>query len=228
MTISVLIPYAGTCPHRARALAYVARRYDRLGWEVCVAGDDTDPWCKARAVDAALERATGTTLVVADADCWSNDTEALVANHEPGTWAMPHVFVWRLDQASTAAVIDDGLEPTKKMRRTRSPYRGVPGGGIAILDRATYERCPLDRRFVDWGGEDMSWGWALHATAGRPRHLAGPLWHLWHPPARPARPPFSPPESQALAGQYSDARRDPTLMARLLEEARQCRSPIST
>jgi len=46
----------------------------------------------------------------------------------------------------------------------------------------------FNETMTGWGREDDSWGVALKTLAGKPFHLRGRLWHLWHPPqARPDR-----------------------------------------
>src|SRR5262245_52133337 len=106
--ISVLIPFAGNNEWRLRSLQWVARRYRELGWEVVTGRGNPARWCKAEAVDDALDRAHGETLVVADADCWSNgirivaetvDTRTGGARQRDGhvrpaaTWGIPHTYV---------------------------------------------------------------------------------------------------------------------------------------
>lgn len=220
MTVSVLIPFAGECPWRLRALDWVRAHYEQLGWEVIIGQGDPGAWRKADAVADALSRATGDVLVVADADCWSNDIETAAAIVNDGTpWSVPHTRVYRLNQGATEKVYA-GEEPSSALWRARPPYRGVMGGGIVVIARDVYDDIPLDRRFVRWGGEDDSWGWALRTLVGEPERLTAHLWHLWHPSVAPPNATRDNPPNNALAGRYKDAWQDRDAMRAIVEEAR--------
>lgn len=221
MTVSVLVPFGGTCEWRQRALDWTRARYEELGWEVVVGRGDADEWRKADAVAEALQRARGDVLVVADADCWSCDIAAAVELVEQGTpWVVPFMRVYRLNQRATESVYE-GEELSHRLSRARPPYRGVMGGGIVVIDRDLYAQLPLDRRFVGWGGEDDSWGWALRTLIGEPTRLNAHLWHLWHPSLAPTRAgDYGNPDNNALAGRYKDAWQQPDVMRTIVEEAR--------
>lgn len=205
MTVSVLIPYRpDPTGHRAAALAHVERWWaeQHPSWQVLRGACQDGPWVKAAAVAAALCRAEGDVLVVADADVippGAGSVVELVARGGAG-WAMPHQRVHRLTEATTALIVrgaalpDPALSPGRGVRTppTSRPveqlHTGVAGGGCVVLPRALYERAPLDPRFAGWGQEDASWGRALTVLAGPPWRQPEPLWHLWHPPARRLSP----------------------------------------
>lgn len=228
MAVSVVVPFAGDCEHRARALAWTRQRYEQFGWEVVVGQGDAEEWRKADAVTDALERAAGDTLVVADCDVWSNEIEPAVHAVERGApWVVPFRQVYRLNRASTEKIYE-GDEFSARLLRARPPYRGVIGGGIIVLTRELYGRVPLDRRFVGWGGEDLSWGYALRTLAGEPVRLGAHLWHLWHPPqVRPSEQRRWNAGNTALYRRYAKARSNPDLMLELVKEAT-CPHPEST
>ncbi len=134
-------------------------------------------------------------------------------------WAVPHIGISRLTEAATAQVLagidPDTLEPEAL---EEPPYRAHPGGGIVVIRRDVYEQVPLDPRFIGWGREDDSWGLALKTLIGRPVHLRGRLWHLWHPPQpRPTRTHGSD-DNEALYQRYRAANHAPARMAALIEE----------
>ncbi|MBV2364249.1 glycosyltransferase family protein [Streptomonospora nanhaiensis] len=213
----MIIPWQGGCAHREAALGWVRARWARAGYRV-VLGEHTGPWCKARAVAAALPEATGDVLVVADADCWPERLDAaLEAVGAGAAWAMPHGPVYRLSAEATADVLA-GADPGPQMPLAQRPYEGWPGGGIVVLPRGTYERVPLDPRFVGWSGEDESWARALTILAGPGWRGRGRLWHLWHPPQRRVSRRWGSPAARALAGRYRAAR-TPQAMRALLDSA---------
>lgn len=218
--ISVLIPFGGDCEWRARALEWTRSRYAVLGWEVLVGDGNVDEWRKADAVQDALRRAHGDILVIADGDCWCDDLEVSVAAVEAdAAWSVPFLHVHRLNQAATEQVYA-GAELNTKLEIDRATYRGVMGGGVVVIHRDVYEQIPMDRRFVDWGGEDDCWGWALRTIVGEPERCDGPLWHLWHPLAKPADGRYANEASVVLAERYEAAWQDPAAMRTIIEEAR--------
>lgn len=219
MTVSVLIPFHSDDPWRQRARAHVTAHYQRLGWEV-VGGDCPPPWRKAVAVHAAAARASGEVFVVADSDCLCAGTPAAVQAVSDGApWAMPHRNVHRLDETATTAVYN-GTQPEQTTSRAEPTREGVFGGGIVVLTRRTWERSPLDARFVGWGQEDLAWSRALQCLAGPLVRLHHDLWHLWHPePDRLSRKVGSD-ASLALYIRYGKALCNPTRMAALIDEGR--------
>lgn len=223
MTVSVVVPYRADCYFRERALRWVlscwAERHPEF--EVVLGQDGSGAWRKAVAVRDALAKANGDVLVVADADVWSDSVADAVAVVEDGTaWALPHRCVRRLTVHATDLVID-GASPIDAERRRgliQSAYAGVPGGGMVVLERATYEACPLDERFIGWGGEDEAWGWALSTLFGAPRRMNGMLWHLWHPPAPRLSRVIGSRENDMIRKAYFQARADRERMRSLLAE----------
>jgi hypothetical protein len=214
--VSVLVPFAGLDPYRLEALGYITAHYD---WEVVV-GTCEGPWRKAVAVQNAANRATGDLFVVADADCFSPGTpEAVQAVAEGAAWAMPHKKVHRLTRDVSRTVID-GTEPHRHSPTDQPPYTGTFGGGIVVLTRDTWNRTPLDPRFVGWGQEDDSWAIALNGLASPCVRLQHPLWHLWHPPQERMSRRIGSPESKALFAAYHAARNDPRALAQIVREGR--------
>lgn len=217
MTVEVLIPYAGDCPHRARALAWVR---EHLPWPVTIAAG-TEPWSKGGAVLPAAERSRADALVICDGDVWTSGLQEAVNAVQAGAgWAIPHRAVFRLTEAATAAALTGGptaIDP-HTLELAERPYLGVIGGGIVVLPRWLLLSVPIDPRFIGWGGEDEAWGHALRTMAGPPVRLKRPLVHLWHPPQpRITRRRGSDANSRLLR-RYVNAIDDTTAMARLLAE----------
>ena len=216
--ISVVVPWRDGCRHRQRALDHVVAWWSQFGVEVVLGDCPTTGWCKAAAVADGLELATGDVLVIADADVVLADPDdfarAVDALGSHG-WAVPHRKVHRWDDTQTARIID-GDEPQGTASRV---HDGVLGGGIVILTRALYEAVPLDPRFVGWGQEDESWGFALRRLAGSPHRGRSDLWHLWHPPADRMNRKWGSEQSKQLGKRYELAR-SPERMRQLIDEAK--------
>lgn len=215
-TVEVVIPWRGGCPHREAALEWVTDRWLALGWPVTVAEHAVGPWVKAKAVTPAVEASTADTIVVADADVWC-DAVGDAVEQAGRRWAIPHKYVHRLDQPSTADVYAGG-DPNLGHRQER-PYRGHAGGGIVVLPRSLYLDVPLDPRFEGWGQEDDAWAQALTVVAGKPWRGQAPLWHLYHP-TQPRRSRAIGSEASLALGRRYTAARTPDAVRRLLDEFR--------
>lgn len=209
----VIVPFAGDCPHRRRALEWVTARHE---YPVTVAYGGV-PWVKAEAIGPAIEQSSADIIVLADADCWTDGLPEAVRAVELGApWAKPHKMVYRLTEGSTRAFMA-GKSWTEL---DQQPYQGIAGGGFVVAPRETLLDVPMDKRFVGWGQEDIAFAMALHV-------LAGPAWlgdadliHLWHPPQERMTRRKGSPESWALFRRYQAAKRKPDLMRELLKEAR--------
>jgi hypothetical protein len=221
VTVDVIIPWRPGCPDRERALEYVLRRWDLAGHFVTLAENRTGPWNKAAAVMPAAWRSAADVLVIADADVWCDDIEPSLELVASGRrrWAVPHGRVHRLDQAATDELLAAGTFPTPD-RLAERPYRGHPGGGIVVIDRATCLDVPLDPRFVGWGHEDDAWALALGRLAGAPGRGTAPLWHLWHPPQPRLNRRVGSRDSQIHFRRYVTAARNRAAMTELINEAK--------
>lgn len=231
--VSVIIPWRPGEPERDRALQAVIAQYAKhRDWQIVVQSDvGTGPWNKAATVNAGVERSFGDILVIADADLLCDGVELAVKQLRSlrnVNWVVPYHMLWRMNREATERVVA-GEEPKDVMSDKtlldgyRSPYPGVVGGGIVVIRRSAFERVPMDERFEGWGGEDVSWGYALSATIGRPRRLRNHLYHLWHPPQERISRNKGNEENHALFERYRKASRNRAQMTRLLREAEEAR-----
>lgn len=183
------------------------------------------PWCKAAAVNPAVEASSADIVVVNDADCWTPSlVEAVAAVKDGAAWGMPHYKVFRLSEQSTTRLIEGaGWEEFTRNRKgllSRRAYPAVWGGGIVVARRDVLLEARMDPRFLDWGNEDTSWARALSCLFGDGWRGSAPLLHLWHPPEPRIADDRGSPEGWQLFLRYNKARRDPVAMRALLEEAR--------
>jgi len=214
----VVIPFAGECPYRRRALDHVAARYP---WPVIVAPGG-EPWIKAHAVMAAVEATDAEIIVVADADVWSDGTPAAVEAVASGAaWAIPHRGVFRLTEAASAAYIAGA--PLEGLELAERAYLGWEGGGVVVALRETLLDVPMDPHFIGWGCEDEAWALALNLLAGHRWRGKSQLAHLWHPPQPRTDRRQGSPANFARLRRYVAARHDPAAMRALLTEAEPCR-----
>ncbi len=218
MSVAVLIPWRRTdCPYRSRALAWVVAKLEADGWAVVMGEHNDGPWCKARAVAAALQQTDSEVLVIHDADVWCDGLRAAVAAVEAGAaWSVPHRGVFRLDEPGTVRLMAG--EPLEALPLAERAYLGVEGGGIAVVRREIYEDCPLDARFVGWGGEDEAAGFMWRCLHGPPWRGKTPLAHCFHPSQQRACRSFGSMEGRDLRKRYARARNDADAMKRLIWE----------
>lgn len=232
MRVQVIVPFRGGCPYRERAWGWVREHYTEghPDWKVVEALAPEGEWCKALAVNPAVEASGADIIVQGDADCWTDGLGDAVAAVEAGAgWSIPHLKVHRLSEMGTAAVLDEGKDwreivggPHLKGDRyyDQRPYPGVFGGGFVVASRGVLREVSVDPRFLGWGNEDESHAMALTALFGKPWRGTADLVHCWHPPADRLTRRRGSRESWALRQRYSAARRDPDAIRALLEEAR--------
>lgn len=212
METGVIIPWAGGCEHRQRALDFVT------GWHSYPAtlAEGGEPWSKGAAVNPAIRESDAEIIVVADADCVTEGLLAAIKAVELGApWAIPHRLVYRLTQEGTDLFMASGEYPNPFDRRQ---YTGIAGGGFVVARRETLLEAPMDPRFVGWGHEDEAWAMALTCLFGAPWRGDADLIHLWHPPQPRANPRKGSGEAWSLLLRYGAVRRKPKAMRSLLKE----------
>jgi hypothetical protein len=222
MSVAVVMPYQAG-PGRADLLHHVWNRLADDGWPVVIGAPRQERWCKATAVGEAIAQVelrahAGDVLVVHDADVIVDlaalrEAVAIVETGGAG-WAIPHTHVVRLSENASEALLRGS--PMASPSLARQPYVGVPGGGVVVVPLATYEDTPLDRRFVGWGDEDESWGWALRTLHGEPWRSDASLVHLWHPHAAPGARRNPDINANRLRRAYRAYREDPERMRALV------------
>lgn len=224
-TVEVIVPWRAGDKDRERAWSWLwsSWRAAHPDWPVTLADiPNGEPWVKAKAVMPAIEASSADVVVVADADVWCDTVNQAVGAFGYGyEWAVPHGRVFRLTKPATLLVMT-GTRPEDLGAddRTENPYPGVAGGGIVAVRRDAALDCPMDRRFVGWGGEDFSWGLALAALHGSPWRGSAPLWHLWHTPQPRNSRKIGTDANEELRKRYFDAYGQPDVMRALVNAGR--------
>lgn len=230
MTVAVVVPWAGGCPHREAAWSWVSDRYAALGLPV-IEGVSTDtPFSRSQAILDGASRTDADVLVIADADVWIDDLSPAIHEARAHGWSVPHRLIHRLSGSSTTEVLAGadwhGLPLSTDNRQDCKPYKGNETGTLVVLTRDVLEHVPPDPRFVGWGQEDEAWGVALRTLIGKPWRGDADLVHLWHPPAERLNRKIGSPASKQLARRYLAARNTPDAMAALVEEGRLAWIPL--
>lgn len=226
MRVAVVMPLGGACWHRQTNAEVVARRWCQEHPEWPLAAPQAPPgapWIKARVVTPAVEATNADIVIVTDADVWCEakaTVAAVRAVADGAPWAIPHAKVLRLTPAASARwrsvpFIHPGPDDLDEV-----PYTGTASGGLCVYRRSVYLDCPLDPRFVGWGGEDHSAGYALATLHGPPWRGHRPLIHLWHPPAERVDRRVGSAENEALRRRYRMATGHVPSMRALIQEAK--------
>lgn len=222
MTTAVIVPWLPGCPHRERAWEWVQRQYseNHPTWEIVTGSPE--PFSRSRGILEAARKTDADVLVVSDADVYCDPSEAVDAAGEHG-WAVPHLFLHRLSEASTACVLagEDwrGLPLSTDNAQDSKPYKGNEAGTLLVIRQDVLEDVPPDPRYVSWGQEDTSWSKALRVLVGPPWRGDRDLPHLYHPPASRLSRVKGSEENMQLYRRYKQARH-PQLMRRLVDEAK--------
>lgn len=167
---------------------------------------------------AAVRDVDSDLVVVHDADVWVEELPTVVEQIRPyHDWVIPHLHVRRLNRDATRVVLEGG---PIDMRRTVERHRACVGGALVIIRREILERVPFDPRYRGWGGEDISFGYAMETLVGRPMRYPFRLAHLWHEPQPRRSRTQGSEETEALFDRYKAAHRSPPAMAVLVDEAR--------
>lgn len=221
--VSVIVPWQPGCPYREASWKYIQQWFHHNApdsWQIIEASHDSVPFNKAQAVRDGFKKSFGKVIVVHDSDSISDSLfEAVDLVKNRYQWAVPHTMVHRLTPEATIKVLE-GTDPTAVLDQTHEkPYKGVIGGGIVVLRRELFEKCPPDNRFVGWGGEDEAWGYALQLVSNQPPARGkGRLIHLWHPPQERMTRMYGSLQSKQLIERYRTAARRRSAMLQLISE----------
>lgn len=232
MNVSLIVPLGdGHNEQRETHWEWLRARWEALRpqWQIVEGRCRADRWCKATAVQAAAEQATGDVWVITDADLWVESWPTLKEAAQLATtnpWVVPCGNVYRLNPEATATIVAHDPDadihwPVERSQlaagRTTNPYRLFPGGGILAITPDNYARSGgFDPRFNGWGGEDTSLASAINTLVGKPARLEASVWHLYHRPASKIQRPSGP--NDRLNRRYLHAEGDPRAMRQLIED----------
>ena len=221
MHVTAIVPFRATCDDRSQAWDYVRARMHTSfpSWSIVEATHDGEPFSKAEAVMRAVYDNDCDVVVVHDADVIVDGIDDCIyqlTRHYK--WAIPHLHVYRLTRDATQHLFRSGHVDGKEVVEQ---HRGAVGGGVVVVDRDTLLSVPFDVRFRGWGGEDLSWGYAMRTLIGLPYRYSYPMYHLWHEPAPRMNRVIGSEQSAVLLQQYLDARNDRDAMQRIVDDAQQ-------
>ena len=158
------------------------------------------PFSKTAAVNNAFSRSSGDIIVILDADTYIDPkiivhcAKRIRESRKMGArvWFIPYLWLYRLTKEATKKVLDsEPREPytfstppsTNDVESTDGSGHGRKYGAlIQIMPREAFELVGgMDEEFRGWGGEDVSFLWALDTLWTPHSNTPNDVLHLWHP-----------------------------------------------
>ncbi|HEX2954680.1 MAG TPA: glycosyltransferase [Bacillota bacterium] len=220
MRISALIAIKKDKGWRDSIWSKVLQRYEQLmpDLELCVVYDESNPFWKTRALNKAAQQATGDILMTVDADVVfrPNLLKEIAAVALKYPWVIPFTKGIRLNKSATQRLLQKALP--KDLKVIKSDIQVVdptPGILINVMKHSSYDAIGgFDERFRGWGHEDTAFVIALNTICGKPYHIPGNVYHLWHPHASKAQ--FK--ANERLLGEYLAAKGSLIKMKQLIKD----------
>jgi hypothetical protein len=185
--VSALIPYKPDNGRRDFLWSFVQIRYQQFlpDVELCVGLDDSELFCRARAINEAAKQASGDIFIIVDIDVIFDPSllRRIIDIIDSHSWIIPFSRAYRLNQAATDHLIEAGLPETFTIAQEDVEYdQIVLGGYMNVMPRNAFEAVGgLDERFKGYGFEDISLAISLDTIRGPHYRMEEIIYHLWHP-----------------------------------------------
>lgn len=195
--ISLLVPFRDDGEHRSRVWDWLRRYWETSlpDAEIIEGHHDGRIFSKARAVNEAATRASGSVFAILDADAYLPATTIqecadIIATHR--RWFVPYEHLYRLSEAHTLHLLTTDpttpipLPPTQDLLdtgpRNHSDGAHKHGAMCQVMSREAFEKVHgMDPRFnKGWGSEDTSFLRSLDTLWARHETMPGNIAHLWH------------------------------------------------
>lgn len=226
MKTAVIIPFYSNNVDRITAYQYTVDWWKSCYPEFEIIRGESFPFIKGVALQNAINQTDAECLIIADADSIiapkENIQKAVDFISRTSRWFVPYDRVFRFTKEETNDYYfksEHGFPDLKSKHETIcAPYYPTLGGGIVILPRTLWDLVGgIDKRFVGWGGEDRSFGYALSTIHSHPIQMEGRLLHLWHPDQGPTQPMSR--DTIDLAERYRKAYKNRQKMKILIDES---------
>ncbi len=222
MKFSLLVPRKPDNGPRDYNWSLIKKRYKKLlpQVEICTGHDESELFCRSKAVNKAAQKATGDIFIVIDADVIFNpgllEKIASVIHLHP--WIIPFKNAILLTKEATRRLIKEGL-PAKVRIKEDDIERSYLGKGqlMNVMKRECFEAVHgLDERFRGWGLEDFAFRLSLDTICGKHFSMDENIYHLWHPRAK--RNHINASMNKSLYIRYLNAADNVTEMKKLINE----------
>ncbi|MDP4272626.1 MAG: galactosyltransferase-related protein, partial [Bacteroidota bacterium] len=180
--------------------------------------DDSEPFCKSRALNQAARQANGNVFIIADADVMYDPglidrVLELILDHP---WIIPFYPGIRLTRKATERILQEGITSFSEINAGDiEEYENHAGCFINAMTRECFETIQgMDERFQGWGGEDGALVYSLDTMFGPHYRMNETIYHLWHP--RPVLDDTYYQPNMNLLIRYRDANGNRTAMSEIL------------
>lgn len=221
--VSVLIPYKPDNGMRDQSFAWVKRFHEVVmpDVELCIGEDQSSPFNRSAAINAAAKKSTRNVLVIADGDI-IYDPQILIQAHrllDKHPWVIPYGKWWNISTSSTQILLNSNPKwPLPQDLEVKSRYkRFKPVSGLIVLPRRNYDIVEgFDERFQGWGGEDLAFNVAMNTLCGKYKRIENnSIYHLWHPFTGAKGNPFHK-NNETLYKSYLRRKRNKQAMAKFV------------
>lgn len=217
--ISIVVPYRPDFAERTRVWSWCSAHWRALlsTAEIIEADSGHQPFHRAASINEGVRKASGSRLIIADADTVVSNAVGLFVGLEGPRWFIGY-------EAERYFTL--GEEQTEQVLTRAHPGRLPPPpprtfgitswSGVLGLHRSQF--VGFDERFDDWGWEDRAFVHAMDTLHGPHARVDGYALHLWHPRgAEWASPGIK--DRENLWRRYAAAEGNPKAMEALLRSA---------
>lgn len=242
--ISLLIPFSTDDPRRQENFNWLLKywRHELPDAEIIIGESRSKIFCKAEALNDAVDKSTGKVLVILDADAYLDGkvidhcADKILENLKHNLWFVPYRRLFRLSKDATKMVTDSDPEnPFRFPRHVPEKYIENAGNSItyghrygAMCMMFHYKAYQIiggfDERFKGWGGEDVCLLRALDTLYGKHKTTNNNIFHLWHSffghtyEERRWEGQLVGGSNWTISKRYDKANRNPSAMKKLLAE----------
>jgi predicted glycosyltransferase involved in capsule biosynthesis len=249
--ISLLIPFSTDDPYRQANFNWLLAywKHELPDAEIIIGESRGSIFCKGEALNDAVAKSTGKVLVILDADAYldgkviTHCADLILENIHNHLWFVPYRRLYRLTKEATEIIT--GSDPHCPVR---FPHH-IPKVLVENIDKANYGHrygamCMIfhykaykkiggfDERFKGWGGEDVCLLRALDTVYGKHKTTNNNIFHLWHSffghtyEERRWEGQDKGGSNWDISKRYGQAYKNPTMMKKLLEEAKEFRRKL--
>lgn len=214
-------------PQRVMLQDWCQRRWEAFGFEVTVCDDGTDdgPFNRSRAVNRGVAQVDAEIVIVADADIAPHQFQAtaMVEAMAAGElYVIPYTRFVQINRRATDLITSHPADAPLPQPIADEWIRWSGNDsvcGLWAMRRQDYlDIGGNDERFIQWGGEDVSFHDVARTFLGEPTRFPYDLCHCWHPQRPDRKTDTFALANAALAERYEAAAGDEVAVTSLVRE----------
>ena len=235
MNLSIIMAYKPDGGIRDRHCKWTAARYREMfpAAEIIISTDKSskaedgwDSFCKAKYINAGVERAKNNNILITDIDVvFIKNTILKGLDHiKDHCGILPFSVIYYLNRKQTEEILNSKPKwqmPRVKLAQAKKRIRiGLKPNGMHLLTKAAWRKSGgYDERYTGWGSEDSAFLWSLVTMNTKEiLRIDGNCYHLWHPLDNTRHRKRNERVTE-LTQKYIAAKFNPYEMAKILREA---------